>query len=302
MKKIILFITIYAATIFPQSAGNSGLSFLKFGFGARNIAMGDVGIAASNDVTSLFYNPANLPKTSETEIMLMHYEWIQDVRSELLGVKFSLFDLPFAVGFNVTTISDIEVRTKPGEAESKFNANYFFGSLSTGFNLIDNLAAGISIKYLYEGIFVDESEGFGFDFGLNYSIPIAAGIEGLSASAVIKNLGSMNELKNEKTKLPAEFRIGPAYRFKLVDAKFDITTAAELQKYLDTDDIHFNIGAEILYDNIIALRAGYLAGYESKTFTGGIGLIWGNLNFDYALSPFALELGSGHSISLSFKF
>ena len=32
-------------TMFAQSAGNTGLSFLKYGFGARNIAMGDAGTA-----------------------------------------------------------------------------------------------------------------------------------------------------------------------------------------------------------------------------------------------------------------
>ena len=61
MKKIILLIfciSILPISIFSQSAGSSGLSFLKFGFGARNVAMGDAGAAASNDVTSLFYNPA----------------------------------------------------------------------------------------------------------------------------------------------------------------------------------------------------------------------------------------------------
>ena len=300
MKKIslvIFLLSFFSITIFPQSAGNSGLSFLKLGFGARNIAMGDAGTAASNDVTSLFYNPAKLAGNDNSEIMLMHNQWIQDIRSELLGVKFNFLNLPLALGINVTSVNDIEVRTKPGNPETTFNANYSFVSLSTGFYIINDLSFGATIKYLYEGLYTDESNGFGFDFGLNYK----TNMEGLSFATAIRNLGSMNKLRVEKTQLPNELRIGPSYQLNL-PSDFQITAAAEFLKYLQANDSHFNLGAEILYNNLIALRGGYQTGYISKGFTGGVGLKWGNLSFDYAISPFQLGLGSGNSISLNFKF
>ncbi len=298
MKKIILIILVFATYTFSQTAGNTGLSFLKFGFGAKNIAMGDAGAVSSNDVSALFYNPSRLAGKDNTEIMLMHNEWIQDVRSEVLGIASEVWGLPIALGLNVTTVSDIEVRTRPGEADSKINANYFFGSLSTGFGIVENIDFGLSVKYLYEGILNDEANGWGFDFGLNYQ----TSIEGLTASAVIKNLGSMNNLRNEATKLPSEFRIGPAYHFDFSDSKIGMTAAAEFQKYLLTDDVHFNLGAEGVYDNTIALRAGYQTGYESRGFTGGVGLMWGNLRFDYAFMPFTLGLGNASVFSLQFSF
>ncbi len=303
MKKIITAIftigTILTAAISinAQTAGSSGLSFLKMGFGARNIAMGDAGAAASNDVTSLFYNPAKLAGRSGNDIMIMHNQWIQDVSSEILGAQTTLFGLPVAFGFNVTTIGNIEIRTKPGAADATFNAHYFFGSISTGFNVVDNLSFGATARYLYEDIYTDASKGWGFDFGFEYSTPV----KGLTAAAVVKNLGSMDQLRNEKTKLPAEIRIGPAYNFNLSE-KFDVTVAGEYQKYTETSDTHFNLGGEVVYNKLLALRAGYLSGYESKNITAGIGLMWGNLSFDYAMSPFSLGLGTGHSLSLSFKF
>ena len=298
MYKIVFLILISLTTIFAQSAGSSGLSFLKMGFGARNIALGDAGAALSNDVTALYYNPAGLADSYNGEVLLMHNEWIQDVRSELLGASFKLFNIPFAVGFNVTTVKDIEVRTKPGEPDSKFNANYFFGSLSTGFYIIENISVGASVKYLYEGLFSDEATGIGFDFGAKYSTPV----NGLSVSASIKNLGSMSILKNEESKLPSEMRIGTAYSFEIPDSKFSFIAAGELQKYLQTEDIHLNFGGEILFNKMFALRAGYQSGYISKNLTGGVGLNWGGLSFDYAVSPFSLQLGTGHSMSVSFRF
>ncbi len=298
MKKIIFIILTTGSIIFAQSAGNTGLSFLKFGFGARNLAMGDAGASASNDLSALYYNPARLSLIDKNEVLFMHSNWIQDINSEVFGIKWNLFGLPWAIGLNYTSINDIEIRTRPGEPESKFDANYFYGSLSTGFYIWNELSFGTTIKYLYEGLLSDESTGWGFDFGLNYLTPI----KGLSVSTVIKNLGSMNALRKEETKLPTDFRLGSAYEFDVESAKLDFIAVAELLTYLDTDDIHFNIGGDIIYNRIIALRVGYQSGYEAKGFTAGIGLMWGNLRFDYAYMPFSLDLGNANLFSLQFKF
>ncbi len=47
MKKILVLIFISAGIISAQSATSSGLSFMKSGFGARNIAMGDLGVVTA---------------------------------------------------------------------------------------------------------------------------------------------------------------------------------------------------------------------------------------------------------------
>ena len=300
MKKIfIIILTLSSVGLKAQSAGNSGLSFLKFGFGARNIAMGDVGTSVSNDVTSLFYNPSNLAGNENSEGMFMHNEWIQDVRSEVIGVKSTFLGLPFALGFNTTSVSDIEIRQKAVlEPEATFNANYFFGSLSTGFFISEQFSVGGSLKYLYEGLYTDESTGWGVDVGLSYKTPF----EGLTAVAVLKNLGSMSTLRDESTKLPTEFRVGSVYSFAFPETKFNLVAAGEFQKYTLDDDSHFNFGGEIMYNKIIALRGGYQSGYVSRGLTAGIGLKWGNLNFDYAFVPFSLGLGDASLFSVSFIF
>jgi len=298
MKKILLLFILASTYIYAQSAGNAGLSFLKFGFGARNIAMGDAGASASNDLSALFYNPSRLALIEKNEVLIMHSSWIQDVNSELFGIKWNMFGLPWAIGLNYTNISDIEIRTRPGEPDSKFNANYFFGSLSTGFYVWEQLSFGVTIRYMYEGLLSDEANGWGFDLGLNYETPF----KGLSLSTVIKNIGSMNALRNQETKLPTDFRLGTAYNFSVESTKLDFIAVAEIQKYLDTDDIHFNLGGDIVYDQIFALRVGYQSGYEAKSFTGGIGLMWSNLRFDYTYMPFSLDLGNANLFSLQFKF
>jgi hypothetical protein len=112
----------------------------------------------------------------------------------------------------------------------------------------------------------------------------------------------MNKLKNESTKLPSEIRIGGEYNLTFNESKFDVNPVLELQKYIETDDIHIHFGTEIFYNKLIALRAGYQTGYESRGFTAGLGLNWGNLAFDYAFLPFSLGLGSANMFSLKFEF
>ncbi len=299
MKKVFLIFILAIVPVLAQSAGNSGMAFLKLGFSARNISMGDVSSISQGDISSLFYNPAGLAGLNGNQIMLMHNSWIQGTNSNVLGVQTTVWSLPLAFGFNITSVNDIQVRTRAtAQPDATFDANFFFGSMSTGFYIYHNIAFGATIKYLYEGMYSEEATGWGFDFGLNYKSPV----EGLNAVAVLKNAGSMNILKNESTKLPTEFRIGPAYKFDLFNDKFAFTAAAEFQKYLPTNDSHLDFGLEILYDNLIALRGGYQSGYESKSFTGGFGLIWGNFGLDYAFQPFMDGLGDASIFSLKFKF
>jgi hypothetical protein len=298
LKKILITTLALVSVSFSQTGGNSGLSFLKFGFGARNVALGDAGSAFSNDLTALFYNPAKLADNDAPEVMFMHNSWIQDIRSELAGAKTSLFGLPVAIGLNVTNINDIEVRTQPGDPISKFNANYFSGSIGTGFRIASMLDVGFSVKYLYENIFVDEANGLAFDFGLNYHSPI----DGLELAASVRNLGSMNALRYVSTKLPTEIRAGTSYKIEIPNSKLDLTGGAEFLSYTRDKENHLNLGGEITYNKVFSIRGGYQTGFDTYGLTTGIGLVWGNLALDYAYVPFKLGIGNASMFSIQFKF
>lgn len=298
MKKIFLLLIITSISVNAQTAGRSGLSFLKLGFGARNVAMSDLGVVGANDLTALNYNPSLLAVNQKTQLSFTHNSLFDGLASEMFAGSFQFWGLPFAVGVNTTTINDIEVRTKPGEAESTFDAHYFYASLSTGFNVSENIFAGGTIKYLYENIFSDDATGLGFDIGVAYQNVI----ENLSVGASIKNFGSMNNLRNEATKLPADLRLGAEYKFEMPESKFNVTGIGGLQKYTDTDDTHLHFGAEVTYDNMFSLRGGYVTGYDSKNLSAGFGVLWKNINLDYAYTPVNYSLGDYHIISIMYTF
>ena len=296
MKVLILF--FFSTVIIAQSAGESGLAFLKFGFGARNVAMSDLGIVAANDLTSLNYNPSLIALNNKTQLSFTHNSLFQDLNSEMFGASFSIFGLPVAVGINTTTIANIEVRSQPGDAESLFSAHYFAGSISTAYEILNNFYAGATIKYLYENLFSDDANGLGFDFGISYE----GLVNGLSIGAALRNIGSMNELRSQSTKLPTDLRIGAAYNYSIIDSRFDFTAIAGYQKYLEQTDSHLHIGGEVVYDKMFAMRVGFASGYDSKSISTGFGIKWKGINLDYAFVPYKYGLGDSHIISFIFTF
>jgi hypothetical protein len=219
--------------------------------------------------------------------------------SHIAGASFSLWDIPFAFGFNNTSVSDLEIRTQASdEPQSYFNANYVFGSLSTGFKVYENLSFGVTTKYIYEDLFSDDADGWAFDFGLNYSDII----DGLDVGLSYRNIGTLTELRTESTVLPADFRLGLGYGLSLNSISSELNFVLGVQKYTETDDTHVHVGGEYFYNQIIAVRLGYMTGYESKGLTTGLGLYWQGLNFDYAFTPYSYGLGSAHTISLMYSF
>lgn len=298
MKKLLVILLFTSFGIIAQTAGGSGMSFLKIGFGARNIAMSDLGVIGVNDLTALNYNPALLSQYESPQLMLTYNQSIQDMSTQLVGASFKLLGLPLAFGLNSTSVSDIEIRTKPGEPQSTFSAHYLFGSLSTGFKLYEKLSAGFTVKYLYENLFSDNSSGWAYDIGLSYMDII----DRLDVGASIKNLGSVDELRNEAAQLPTDARLGISYLLPFESINSDVSLIGGVQKYIETDDIHLHIGSEFFYDELLAIRIGYMSGYESKGLTTGLGIYWEGINFDYAFTPYSYGLGSSHTISLMYSF
>ncbi len=297
MKKLFFaFIIIVATNIIAQS-NSGGLANLKLGVNAKTLAMGDLGVASANGAAAFYYNPALLGSSSN--ILFSHNSYIQDVSNDFLAASFSVFGLPLAAGFSTTTIPNIEVRTKPGEPDGKFDAHYFYAGFSSAFHLYDKLRGGFTIKYLYEGLFSDDATGYAMDFGLAYSDFM---IENLSLGTVLKNIGSMRQLRNKSTQLPTDFRLGANYFFSLNNIDAEISLNGGVQKYLREDEIHLHAGAEIFYANTVAFRIGYITGYEAKNISLGLGLKWGSIFFDYSFVPYSFDLGNSQFVTLAYHF
>ncbi|MBS1517195.1 MAG: PorV/PorQ family protein [Bacteroidetes bacterium] len=278
-----------------DGAGNTGFSFLKSGVGARSLAMGEAYSSVTEDASAFFYNPARLNQGSKTNVLIMHNASAQDLNTDFVAVKFPFGEkISMGIGFHTTGINDIEVRNIPGAALDKFDSRNLSTGVSFGYMINREISVGITGKLLYEKIYVDEASGVGFDFGTNYSK------DNYSFAFVISNIGSVNALKNQETKLPSSVRFGGSYKFS--KDKFDFNLALEGFKTLDGGTFHAHTGAEAGYKDIVFLRLGYQSSYENKSITTGIGFKYKALNVDYAFIPSKNSFGSGNVFSLGINF
>jgi len=296
MKKLITltFIIVYALSYAQNDAGKTGLSFLKIGVGAGESALAEAISTNLNSPFSIYYNPALLSFHENPNIGFMHNEWIQDVKSEFLISNFELFNIPLFAVVNSTNISEIEIRTKPGEKEGSFNAHYLNIGLGTALKLYENISTGVVFKYLYENIFDYEASGYALDLGLFYKDFYSD----LNLGLTLRNLGNMSNLNKESTKLPTEIRIGASYVDLLKFSEFSFTPSIEFQKYFSKAGFPILFGLETNYSRMFFVRLGYRTGRELHGFSAGVGINWKGIQADYAYVPFKESFGSANIFSI----
>lgn len=294
MKSKLLVFFILLSNLLAQNAGNTGYSFLKIGTGAAEIGLAEAVTSKFISTFSVNYNPALITQIEFSSIGFMHNEWIQDLSSDVLVGNTNVYGVPVFVLINSTKISEIEIRTRPGNAEGTFNAHYFYGGLGTGFKLFENFSVGANFKYLYENIYVDESNGYAFDFGIFKKNLIKNFDAGLS----FRNFGKVNLLSSESAKLPSEVRFGLSYSGNLSMSKFNFYPSLDIQKYLDYHKLYLLFGFETIYNNLVKLRFGYNSGRELNNLSFGFGLKYRAVAFDYAFLPFKENFGNANLISI----
>lgn len=288
---------LFAPSAMFAQAGSAGFSLLKLGIAGGGVAMGDAQSASVRGAAATFYNPAGIaPATlsSSTEILLTHKEWIQDVRSQFLGVGTRLGEHG-AIGFsfNTATVSDIEIRTRPGTREGTFTARDFSAGISYAHQLSEDFRVGITGKYLFEKIYVDETSGLAFDLGAQYTP-----LEHLDVGLAFANLGSVKAMRSQKIALPALMRIGPAYTMALEAMDARLLLAVDLLYIFPEQKAYINTGAEFMFTEMFAARAGYQTGSQTRGLSTGIGIRHGMFALDYSIVPLALGLGNGHTFSI----
>lgn len=276
-------------------AGATGLAFLKLGVGARAGGLGEAYSAVTDDATATFWNPAGLTYSHRAQITFTHTEWLQDIKNEFLAFSFPAFYGTIGLSFYANNVGGIERRVNPSEEPiGTIEANDIALGFSYAYSLSESLRGGLTVKYLYEKIFIDSASGYAFDLGLIFQ-PFA---NPLRLAFVVQNLGSMDKLREQVIKLPKTVRLGASYSIDFDDKGNAIILAADGVQVFGSD-FKGNFGAEFLFKNRLALRVGYQTGLEQKGLGSGIGLNFRRYHLDYGFTPFDSSFGDTHRFSLT---
>ena len=297
-KVLIFFWLFFVWNLFAgnQNGGKTGLSFLKIAIDARAVGMGEAYTAVSSDASATYWNPAGLLNATGSNVIFHHNEWIEDIRGEFAAISFIGKSSAWAFHIRSFNLGEIQVREIPTtEPLGKTSAHYLSAGISYSRRLRTRLDVGITVKYLFEKIYVESASGYALDVGLLYR----PNISHLRFAATVQNLGKMNRLKNEPSNLPELIRLGMFYEIPWSFEKFQTHIAFDLVKQ-QSENLKVHLGAEAILFKQLALRGGSMFGYETHDFSFGIGILRSSIRFDYAITPFSQNLGVAHRFSVNF--
>ncbi len=294
-KKIFLTLFALPLCVSAQDAGRAGLAFLKIGAGSRAAAMGEAQVALANDAHAIYWNPAGLALARDAQLAVTHLEWLENINHNFAAVTFRGFGGTLGLAITTQTIPGIELRDKPtAEPLGTFDARDVALALAYGKKWNENLAVGLTLKALYEKIYLNSANGVAVDLGVNWQSPISKLRIGLAA----QNLGSMSALIDEKIKLPSAVRFGGAYQLFKSENGNGATLVADQITYLEGGS-YASAGAEWSLRGALALRAGYQFGRENRGLAAGLGASLGKYQLDYGFASFQNDLGQTQSFSIA---
>ncbi len=299
MKRLYFFLVITILVSQYLTAGeSSGLTFLKFETNVRSAAMGGTGTALYHEPSIIHYNPAGIADMPHSEIQLMHTSWIQDMSLQYGSGVIPLGRASLGISLYNSSIEGIEVRTRPGPPESDFTARNFGAGLSFAYRISPSFRAGVTGKFLYEKLYIDEASGYGIDLGLQYR----STTPGLFFGVSVLNIGAMNDLREEPSELPLTYRVGSSYELPFIVQDMAIRLAVDALQYSGDDKLHLMFGGEFGYSETIFARIGLQSGIDARSITAGVGIHHGVLKLDYAFIPLQNDLGTGHKLSIGVLF
>ncbi len=318
MKKIFTFLilvllcsSLYAGD--TDRKGTTGAEELLIPVGARGIATGGAFLASLTGLESIYYNPAGLDLTPQTEAMFSYMQYFADINVSYFAISTSLGEMgSIALSFKTLDFGEIPVTTAdfPDGTGQTYSPGFLTASLTYSKVLTDRISVGTNLKLISESIQNTSAVGFGLDMGVQYRFN-----DFLSMGASLKNVGtnmqfSGQDLQTSTTvpgsnlgassgnygvvtepfQIPSYFEMSLSYdhRFNETNAVILATTYTANNAYEDI--AHF--GLEYNFMDYFFARGGYNLSMQKSEesiygFTAGAGIQYKTesgigIVFDYA--------------------
>lgn len=308
MILIAIMMLLLTGDIWAEELGEGGvtLPILNYMAGTRAMGLGSAYTALSDEITSLYWNPAGLGRLNKQQVYAMYEKLYESSTYWFGGYALPFYGIGvFGVGMIYLSTGDI-VGTGPlqedlgvySDTQSmviiSYGApvNYLKKFSSRHLKFLD---VGISMKLIKHTMYTYSSYGIAFDIGAKY-VPIKTSkiFKDFIFGLVVQNiLPPSNKLGTEREWYPLKIKLGVCYRMLydtlLINLDFSQILFREHSPEL-------NIGLEYLFMNMFRIRTGYKEGVSA-----GLGMEIEDFSFDYALN-YNFNLGLVHQFSASFRF
>jgi hypothetical protein len=337
VKKTIIWISLIAlipvfvsASIFPKT-GTAAMQFLKLGVDARAIGMGEAYTAVTNDISSVYWNPAGLALNNKKQMFISHANYVADIYQEFVATSIPTNFGTMAIYSSILHMADQDVVDADtfGPTGETFSFSDIEAGISYSNMFTDKFSLGMTVKYLRENAAEESQNGFAVDLGTLYNTKWHNTIIGMA----LKNFGPdvrykvdndgdgkidedpFDLLDNDGDGLIDEDRKELGYKIPMnyslgisTEIYKDLTVSGQLDNCVDRSET-WNLGAEYRI-NVFALRSGYHFGQDTQGITAGFGvklpMSFAIINIDYAYTNMGdLEVSfakSAHRVSLKLAF
>ncbi|UCC43895.1 MAG: PorV/PorQ family protein, partial [Candidatus Zixiibacteriota bacterium] len=157
-------------TVAAADGGRTAASFLNIGIGARAAGMGGAYTAVADGAPAIYWNPAGLANLRQSEVMLSHFAWYQDITLEHGSAAIPVredVNLGFGITYmNYGKINGFDIN---GQPTGELSAYDLAGSVGIGARLSDRVSAGLAVKIIRQQLHTLDASAFAADVGLRYS-------------------------------------------------------------------------------------------------------------------------------------
>lgn len=273
-----------------KRVATTGFTFLEIPVTARYSALGEVGSTQPNaGAEGLFTNPALLGFSNGTHFLAISFgNYLAETQQQAIGYAVNLGDAgTFGLSLYRLDAGSMTrtVNADPNNPGAGYRVTGTFTAddIAVGFSYVRKLTTqfsfGGTVKFVQERIAEFKATNGLLDFGMVYftgfrSLRIAGEIQHFGIDT--RFTGSLtpdSSITGDNFRMPVAFRLGAA-----IELIGEYNSPARLT--LAFDGLHpsdyterFNIGAEFLYSNLIALRGGYKFNYDEEGLTGGLGIL-----------------------------
>jgi hypothetical protein len=272
-----------------SSLGGQPDDLLRYGVGARGLAMGGAFGPVADDASASYYNPAGLALLSAYEVQLMHAPFFESTNLDYVGTALPL--TPYLVlgasgvmlrstGFEQRTADNVVVGNSGSISESAYMI-----SAATRY---DSIALGATVKILQQEVLGRRGQDLGMDLGVLAPITpwmkVSAGVQNINRPGI--------QLIDEKDNFPVRWNAGTSFRFPgdffLLSVEYHGGSNGRLGLVS---------GGEVAIAKMLKLRAGI---DEQVLPTAGFGVNYRQFTFDYALANH--PLGVLHRFGVGVRF
>ena len=301
MKRSILFILMLTLSIQLYSQANpvtTSLPFLLINTDAKSAGMGDIGVGTASDANSLFHNPAKIAfNKNQLSFGANYTPWLRNLTDDIFAGNISVINRvneksAWGADIKYFSLGEIQKTTDTGDENGTINPNEFALSGYYAMKLSEKYSMGIGLRYISSNLDIGDSN--------NAVNTLAVDVSGLYQSTIesygsfegryrlgfnLANLGPKVEyVIGQKNFIPTILKIGGGFDFILDDFNI-VGVSTEFKKLLvpadansdtgwiggifeslgdskELKEISIAFGAEYIYNEAFAIRAGYY--YESE--------------------------------------